>query len=68
MHNPNGEHMGAVQQILKYLMMTLGQGFYFKKSDNREVNIFTEANSTGSIVDRRSTSGYCSYLWGNLVT
>ena len=22
----------------------------------------------GSAVDRRSTSGYCSYVWGNLVT
>ncbi|KAK3015974.1 hypothetical protein RJ639_007262 [Escallonia herrerae] len=27
-----------------------------------------EGNWAGSITDRRSTSGYCTYVWGNLVT
>jgi len=30
--------------------------------------VFTDANWAGSISDRRSTTGYCSYVWGNLVT
>lgn len=32
------------------------------------VEIFIDANYVGSIVDRRSTSGYCSLLGGNLIT
>ena len=30
--------------------------------------MFSDADWAGSITDRRSTSGYCSYVWGNLVT
>ena len=68
MNNPNEEHMGAVHRILKYLKMTLGQGICFKKSECRKVSIYTDADWAGSALDRRSTSGYCSFVWGNLVT
>ncbi|KAL5758013.1 hypothetical protein ACOSP7_020624 [Xanthoceras sorbifolium] len=68
MNSPNEEHMGAVLRILRYLKMTPGQGICFKKSEDRDVRIFTDADWAGSVVDRRSTSGYCSYVWGNLVT
>ncbi|RVW61484.1 Retrovirus-related Pol polyprotein from transposon RE2 [Vitis vinifera] len=30
--------------------------------------IFTIKYKAGSVTDRRSTSGYCSFVWGNLVT
>ena len=29
--------------------------------------MFTSADWAGSITDRKSTTGYCSYVWGNLV-
>ena len=29
---------------------------------------FTDANCVGSVSDRRSTFGYCTFVWGNLVT
>jgi len=32
------------------------------------VSIFTDADWAGSFTDRGSTSGYCTYVWGNLVT
>ena len=47
--------------------MTLGQGLFFQKT-SKEVEIFTDADQAGSTTDRRSTSGYCTYVWGNLVT
>ncbi|KAL5860159.1 hypothetical protein ACOSQ4_001455 [Xanthoceras sorbifolium] len=68
MNRPNEEHMGAVLRILRYLKMTLGQGICFKKSKDRDVRIFTDADWAGLVVDMRSTSGYCTYVWGNLVT
>ncbi|GAU31183.1 hypothetical protein TSUD_316080 [Trifolium subterraneum] len=37
-------------------------------TNERNVSIFTNADWAGSITDRRSTSGYCAYVWGNLVT
>ncbi|RVW67455.1 Retrovirus-related Pol polyprotein from transposon RE1 [Vitis vinifera] len=45
-----------------------GRGLYFKKTSSREVEVFTDADWAGSLTDRRSTTGYCSYVWGNLVT
>lgn len=68
MNNPTEEHMKAVTRILRYLKMTPGKGLLFKKSDNREVKVYTDADWAGDVTDRRSTSGYCSYVWGNLVT
>ncbi|PNX67846.1 putative copia-type protein, partial [Trifolium pratense] len=40
----------------------------FARSTNREIEIFTDADWAGSVTDRRSTSGYCTFVWGNLVT
>lgn len=66
MHSPSD--MKAVYRILKYLKGTPGKGLSFKKSEARGVEIFTDVDWAGSISDRRSTFGYCSFVWGNLVT
>lgn len=66
MNNPTEEHMEAAYRILRYLNMTPGQGLFFKKIAKKEVEIFTDADWAGSVIDRRS--GYCTYVWGNLVT
>ncbi|KAH9673231.1 reverse transcriptase Ty1/copia-type domain-containing protein [Citrus sinensis] len=34
----------------------------------RGIEVYTDADWAGSITDRRSTSGYCTFIWGNLVT
>ena len=68
MNCPTEEHMKAVYRILRYLKMTPGRGLFFKKGTRQDVEIFTDADWAGSTVDRRSTSGYCTYVWGNLVT
>jgi len=48
--------------------MTPGRGLLYKKCDNKNIEIYTDTDWAGNIIDRRSTSGYCSYDWGNLVT
>lgn len=68
MNCPTEEHMEAVYRILRYLKMTPGQGLFFQRSANRGIEIFTDADWAGSVTDRRSTSGYCTFVWGNLVT
>ncbi|RVW34837.1 Retrovirus-related Pol polyprotein from transposon RE1 [Vitis vinifera] len=68
MHSPTEEHMEAVYRILRYLKMTPGKGLFFRKTENRDTKVYSDADWVGNIIDRRSTSGYCSFVWGNLVT
>ncbi|CAJ2653166.1 unnamed protein product [Trifolium pratense] len=68
MHSSFEEHLEAVYRILRYLKANPGKGLFFKKTNERNVSIFTDADWAGSVTDRRSTSGYCTCVWGNLVT
>ena len=68
MHNPKGVHLQAVHRILQYLKGTPGKGILFKKGEGLTLEAYSDADYAGSIVDRRSTSGYCTFLGGNLVT
>ena len=67
-NNPTEEHMNAVYRILQYLKKDPGKGLFFRKVENRAIEVFTDADWAGSPIHRRSTSGYCSFVWGNLVT
>ena len=51
MNNPTKEHMNAVYRILRYLKMTLGKRIYFQQSTKRNIEIHSDANWVGSIID-----------------
>ena len=68
MHSPYEEHLAVVYRILRYLKMTLRKGLFFVKTEQRCIEAFTDADCAGSVEDRRSTSGYFTMVWGNLVT
>jgi len=59
--------MQAVRKILNYLKATPGKGILFKSGEELDIKGFTYADYTGSLIDRRSTSGYCVFFGGNLV-
>lgn len=48
--------------------MSHGQGLLFQQTTKKTISVFTDADWAGSITDRRSTSGHCIFVWGNLVT
>ncbi|PRQ41825.1 putative RNA-directed DNA polymerase [Rosa chinensis] len=68
MHAPSEDHMNAVYRILRYLKAAPGKGLLFAKKDKLVVEGYTDADWAGSKVDRRSTSGYFTFVGGNLVT
>ena len=68
MNNPSEEHLEAVYRIIRYLKSDPGKGLFFGKTASRAIEVYTDADWAGSVTDRRSTSGYCSFIWGNLVT
>uniref|UniRef100_A0A2N9FXX4 Integrase catalytic domain-containing protein n=1 Tax=Fagus sylvatica TaxID=28930 RepID=A0A2N9FXX4_FAGSY len=68
MHNPSEDHMGAVIRILRYLKSSPGTGLMFSKNDHLNIEGYTDADWAGNILDRKSTSGYFTFVGGNLVT
>ena len=68
MHCPREVHLQATYRILHYLKGTPGRGILYKRNKNTILEAYTDADYAGSITDRRSTSGYCTFLGGNLVT
>ena len=68
MHDPCTAHLDAVYHILRYLKSTPGKGILFSNHGHLRLEAFTDADWAGSMDDRRSTSGYCTFLGGNLVT
>ena len=68
MNKKNEEHLTTIYRIHRYLKMTQGKGLFFRKNTVRDIEIDTDANWAGSTIDRWSTFGYCTYVWGNLVT
>ncbi|KAL0557133.1 hypothetical protein IC582_005651 [Cucumis melo] len=65
---PYEEHMEAVKRILRYLKTTPGKESMFRKMDKKTIKAYTNSDWAGSVVDRKSTSGYCTFVWGNFVT
>ncbi|KAM7520863.1 hypothetical protein LguiB_019825 [Lonicera macranthoides] len=68
MHLSRPAYFEAVYRILRYLKVPPGRGLLFKKHGHLQVEVYTDADWAGSVMDRRSTSGYCSFIRGNLVT
>ena len=69
MHNPGKQHMNVVMRILRYIKSAPGKGILFTKTSNyQDIMVYTDADWAGAIDDRRSTSGYFTFVGGNLVT
>ena len=68
MHAPKESHLETVYRILRYLKSTPGRGVLVKRNGSLTLEAYTDADWAGSVIDRRFTSGYYTFLGGNLVT
>ena len=69
MHDPMEEHLEAIYQTLRYLKKNPSHGLMFKKGGgDLTIEAYIDVDWAGSIIDRRSTSGWCTFVGGNLVT
>jgi hypothetical protein len=68
MHDPRTGHMDVVYRILRYLKGTPGRGLWFKRNKHMNLEGYCDADWASSRDDRRSTSGYCVFVGGNLVS
>ena len=68
MQTPKTNHMQMVERILKYLKGSPGSGIWMKKNETSDIVGYCDADWAGSIEDRKSTTSYCTFVGGNLVT
>ena len=68
MSSPIVNHWTAVEHILCYLKEAPGRGILYKKHRHTKIECFSNAIWAGSKEDRRSTSGYCVFFGGNLIS
>ena len=68
MKDPRESHWQAAHRVLAYLEGTAGHTLFSKRNGGLKLKAFTDADFGGSMVDRSSTSAYCSFLGENLVT
>ena len=62
------DHWVAVEQILCYLKGDPGRGILYNNHGHNRIECFTNVDWVGSKEDRRSTSSYCVFVGGNLVS
>jgi Reverse transcriptase (RNA-dependent DNA polymerase) len=67
MHALRTSHLSAIDIILRYLKCTPGQGIWMRKNESNDVVGFSDADWAGSC-DRKSTTDFCTFVGGNLVT
>ena len=71
MHSLKKVHLQAANRVLHYLKGSPGKGLQergilFKRSPRLVLEVYIDADYVGSVVDRRSTTEYCTFLGGNL--
>ncbi|KAL1220946.1 Retrovirus-related Pol polyprotein from transposon RE2 [Cardamine amara subsp. amara] len=68
MKEPSVYHLNMVERILRYIKGSPGQGVWMGKNDSTEIVGYCDADYAGDTMDRKSTTGYCTFFGGNLVT
>ena len=67
MHSPKISHLQAAHWVLRYLKGTTGWGLHFKRQGMVSLDAYMDSDFASSLIDRRSTTGYCIFLDGHLV-
>ncbi|XP_016690676.1 secreted RxLR effector protein 161-like [Gossypium hirsutum] len=68
MHKPLDTHFKAIKRILRYLQGTLDYGLQFTRNSKFLLKGYSDASWGSNVDDRRSTSGFCVFLGGNLIS
>ncbi|RVW50236.1 Retrovirus-related Pol polyprotein from transposon RE1 [Vitis vinifera] len=68
LQSPCDNHWDVVIRILRYIKGTPGQGMLYEDRGHTQIVGNTDADWAGSPSDRRSTSGYCVFIGGNLIS
>ena len=66
--SPCDSHWDAVIHIFHYIKGTPSRGVLYENKGHTQIVGYCDADWASSLVDRRSTSGYCVFIGENLVS
>lgn len=67
-HDPLKSHLEAIYKSVKCLKATPSKWVMFQKKGYLSLEVNTNANWAGAIIDKRSKTKYCTFLGGKLIT
>ncbi|KAG7572488.1 Integrase catalytic core [Arabidopsis suecica] len=68
MQTPTVYHWGLVERILRYIKGSPGKGIWMGRNSSTEIVGYCDADYNGDRNTRQSTTGFCTFIGGNLVT
>lgn len=68
MTKPTELHFVAAKRVLRYIQGTLDYGTRYKKGGKGKMEIFTDSDFGGDLIDRKSTSGNVILWDGSVVS
>jgi len=68
LNSPCEDNWNAFIRILKYIKGSSSKGLLYGSNNHTRVVCYSDADWAGSPFDRRSTSGYCVSIGGNLIS
>ncbi|GJR44853.1 hypothetical protein Tco_1312956 [Tanacetum coccineum] len=60
--NPKTTHLEAVKRIFRYVRGTTHLGLWYPKGTGVETVVYADSDHAGDYVDRKSTSGVCTFM------
>ena len=68
MESPKHSHWKVGKKIMRYVARTLGYGLWYTHTLDNTLIGYTDKDFTGSIDDRKNTSGYAFHLGTNMIS
>ena len=68
LHAPTMAHWNACKRVLRYIKGTFSHGLTFKPAQIMTLEGYCDADWASNLDDRKSVSGICIFLGGNLIT
>ncbi|GKD09404.1 retrovirus-related pol polyprotein from transposon TNT 1-94 [Tanacetum coccineum] len=60
--DPKTSHLEAVKRIFRYIKGTTHLGLWYPKGSGIETIVYADSDHAGDYVDRKSTSGICTFM------
>nr|GEV24090.1 retrovirus-related Pol polyprotein from transposon TNT 1-94 [Tanacetum cinerariifolium] len=60
--DPKTSHLEAVKRIFRYVKGTTHLGLWYPKGSDIETIVYADSDHVGDYVDRKSTSGICTFM------